>query len=321
MRAGAEPGDDASDASTAGAPASPLTDVGQLLDDAPAGIMITNAAGHCLNANRRWCELSTSEPQVLAGSGWIAAIHVDDRAGVRAAWRQTIENGIERSFDFRFARRDGGIVWLTAATVAILDGRGERVGCMCTIADVTRLKESERRLIELADHDDLTNLFGRRRFYQELDRYLAACDRYGWRGAVLALDVDGLKAINDTLGHAAGDRVLQQLAQRLRRRLRPSDAIGRIGGDEFSVLLPEIEPDDAASLARELGADLGLRDADGRVTGSTGVSVGLASIDGPESAASLMQRADRALYASRSQDGQGAARGRSVPAELPKRLP
>ena len=105
------------------------------------------------------------------------------------------------------------------------------------------------RLQLLADHDPLTGALNRRRFTEELDRWIAYSRRYGGRGAVLVIDVDRFKSINDAFGHAVGDQALARLAALLRERVRETDVVGRLGGDEFTVLLPRADTEQSVALA------------------------------------------------------------------------
>jgi diguanylate cyclase (GGDEF)-like protein len=118
--------------------------------------------------------------------------------------------------------------------------------------DLRDLRATTTRLRHLADHDALTGLLNRRRFEQELARHLAHARRYGPEGAVLVLDLDRFKPVNDTYGHAAGDRLLTRVACVLRERLRATDAVARLGGDEFAVLLPRGDRAGAVAVARSL---------------------------------------------------------------------
>lgn len=120
------------------------------------------------------------------------------------------------------------------------------------LRDISEQKRREAELAHLAHHDTLTGLFNRRRFQEELDSCLAHVRRYGTQGALLFIDVDGLKTINDTFGHQAGDAVLRDLAALLQAQLRQVDIIARLGGDEFAVLLSAPETQDALAVAERL---------------------------------------------------------------------
>ncbi len=109
------------------------------------------------------------------------------------------------------------------------------------LLDITERKRVEAHLQHMADHDPLTGLLNRRRFEQELDRHVAHAQRYGTEGAVIVLDVDRFKQVNDAYGHSTGDRVITSVARVLRRRLRTTDTLARLGGDEFAVLLPKAD--------------------------------------------------------------------------------
>ena len=127
----------------------------------------------------------------------------------------------------------------------------------------------EERLRHIADHDALTGLYNRRRFEQELDRHIVHGRRYGMDGALLVIDLDRFKQVNDGHGHSAGDRVLAAVASVLRARLRESDILARFGGDEFAVLMPHGGAAEAAELAnlvvnairREVATPAGALDA------------------------------------------------------------
>ncbi len=120
---------------------------------------------------------------------------------------------------------------------------------------IAKQREMQERLRQLADHDPLTGLCNRRRFTERLDEQLRYARRYGHSGAVLFLDLDSFKFINDSFGHPTGDRVLRRVAAAIAESIRSTDTAARLGGDEFAVLLPEIDEDGAMQVAEKvLGA-------------------------------------------------------------------
>jgi len=161
--------------------------------------------------------------------------------------------------------------------------------------------ERVRELRRQASHDSLTGLKNRRRFDEELDAELARSRRYGVTGAVLMLDLDHFKQVNDSLGHAAGDRVIAEVGDVLRSRARETDVLARLGGDEFAVILPRCDREQALAVAGELQTAIRerLESEDGapRIT----VSIGVAPFgtDTPAGSEAILARADTAMYAAK----------------------
>jgi diguanylate cyclase (GGDEF)-like protein/PAS domain S-box-containing protein len=181
-------------------------------------------------------------------------------------------------------------------------------GRVWSFRDVTERERIQSRLRQLAERDALTGLLNRRRFEEELSRHVAHAGRYGSDGAVLLLDLDDFKDVNDSLGHRTGDVLISSVAELLRARLRESDVLARLGGDEFAVLLPKGDVERARAVAESLLEEVRrhrtvFRGRRVRVTTSIGVAV----IRGGEqlSAEDLMVRADVAMYAAK-----GAGRDR-----------
>ena len=174
------------------------------------------------------------------------------------------------------------------------------VTALVASALTTERRRAEGRLRVLADHDAVTGVFNRRRFTEELERWIAYSRRYGGQGALLIIDVDHFKAINDTFGHAIGDQALARVGALLRERIRHTDIVGRLGGDEFAVLLPRADQQQAAALAaalldklRRQGAVTGLARSM-RIT----ISIGIAHF-GPGLALDplhVLRNADLAMY-------------------------
>jgi diguanylate cyclase (GGDEF)-like protein/PAS domain S-box-containing protein len=241
----------------------------------------------------------------------LATVHPADRAGVRRAREEAARTGRSYGIDFRVVLPDGGSRHLHEQAEVLAGPDGGRTRLSGTVQDVTDRREAEDQIRFLAYYDPLTRLPNRALFLERLSQALSGARRQKRPLAMMFLDVDRFKRINDTFGHAVGDRVLQEIADRLRRCLRSSDAItrvetlppgeavARLGGDEFIISLPEIaRGEDAAFIARRILDSLvqPFR-PDGReifVTASLGVS--LFPEDGGD-AETLVRSADAAMYA------------------------
>ena len=197
-----------------------------------------------------------------------------------------------------------GTWWLSAATTLVLCVLIWRVAAR--LSQYARQRDVlEAELQRLASQDALTGLLNRRRFDEELAAAAARVARNGERCAVLVMDFDRMKRVNDTLGHAAGDELLQSVGEILRTRIRASDAGARVGGDEFAILLSNTDEQPAAVLARDLlRAIAGCRVPTANGDAWTTVSIGIAALtaDDPLGAAA-MSRADDAMYSAKRRGG------------------
>lgn len=226
----------------------------------------------------------------------ITDITAADSLADQAETLRTLQREGEATFERVQVARDGGRVPVEIrASLADYDGR--RV-IIAVARDITERKEAEERIRYLADFDQLTGLPNRAQFTRRCEEELSRAARHGHRTALLFLDLDGFKAVNDTHGHATGDDLLKVVAERLTGALRRSDIAARQGGDEFVILLPEVDgPETAETVADKLIAEV---NAPVRVDGlelRVGVSIGiaLAPEDG-ETASDLQRHADAAMY-------------------------
>ncbi len=164
--------------------------------------------------------------------------------------------------------------------------------------DITARKKAELRLAWLADHDPLTALFNRRRFEQELEQAIASAKRYQHSGALLFFDLDQFKYVNDTSGHSAGDRLLKRLGESLPGLLREVDLLGRLGGDEFGVILSRSCPEEAVSVAKKILSHIqGMEFPEGERIHKVSASIGIAMFpEHSNDAQDLLARADLAMY-------------------------
>jgi diguanylate cyclase (GGDEF)-like protein/PAS domain S-box-containing protein len=196
-------------------------------------------------------------------------------------------------------RKDGTHVDVSLTVSPIRDARGNVVGASTIARDISDRLRYQEQLRHLAEHDALTGARNRRRFERDLADQIGRSRRYGEPAAVLMIDVDRFKQINDRYGHKAGDRALQGVAGALRQRLRESDVIARLGGDEFAVLLPYADASQASVIAADLRrriAELRI-DVDAEEPVRIAVSVGYATIGrNTTSDESVLAEADRAMY-------------------------
>jgi diguanylate cyclase (GGDEF)-like protein/PAS domain S-box-containing protein len=202
-------------------------------------------------------------------------------------------------YDTVHARKDGTEVDVSLTISPIRDRDGNVIGAATIARDISARLRYQEQLRFLAEHDSLTGARNRRRFERDVSDQIARARRYGEYGALLLLDVDLFKQINDTQGHKAGDRALKEIAAALRRRLRETDVIARIGGDEFAVLIPYAGADQAEALADDLRRVIRecKIDFDDGKRFSLSASVGVALIT-PDTVSdeSVLAEADRAMY-------------------------
>jgi diguanylate cyclase (GGDEF)-like protein/PAS domain S-box-containing protein len=236
---------------------------------------------------------------------WVKTMHPDDRERVLAESLHTDKTGEPFRTEYRQIAKDGSVVWLRDEADLVRDEKGKPLYWLGVQTDITERKTLEGELRRLAFYDRLTGLPNRQLFMDRLGQALERTRRArGRKAAVLFMDLDGFKFINDSLGHEAGDLLLVVVAERLRRCLRPEDTLSRFGGDEFVVLLEGIEnPDEAARVAKRITEEL--KDpfvVEGRelsVTISIGIAVGDAREKTPED---LLRDADIAMYWSKRRD-------------------
>lgn len=257
--------------------------------------------GRILVANAAMALLTGRSQAELEGLPFAQLLHHDDIPLFEDQIARVREGEIDTcSFEKRFEHADGHRVW-GLATVALANHRNGPMkdSLIVQVYDISERKHFVGQLEYFADHDPLTSLYNQRRFRIDIDRQLAYGRRHGGRGAVLMLDLDHFKTINDHYGHAAGDALIIAVAAALKGVSRETDVVARLGGDEFAILLPESSLADARTHALKVlqaiknvvvsGAGTGLR-----VDASCGLA-GFTADDG-QCADDVMINADLALY-------------------------
>ncbi|MEZ5120821.1 MAG: EAL domain-containing protein [Solirubrobacterales bacterium] len=268
-------------------------------EDAPIGMALTDRAMRILDVNQAFTDLLGRHHDELLDTSVIAYAHPDD-AGVLGENATTLLRGqtMRAHWEARFVHADGHVVWVDIHATALGDGTDGNDLFLAQVVDTTDQRRFEQQLRYLADHDPLTGLENRRAFGRAVDAHHAHVKRYGPGGALIVLDVDHFKAVNDTLGHHAGDELIMDIADILRGQVRESDRIARLGGDEFAVLLPQADAQQAAAVAAKLvDAVREHRRRPGGRVGATTISAGVALFDGSgDSGGQLLVDADLAMY-------------------------
>ena len=256
---------------------------------------IADATGHFVRINEAFTRVLGHHKDEFLARPFIEFVHPEDRDRTIDETRKLSELGHDTvGFENRYRAKDGTYHWLRWSATPVRGGK-----IYASARDVTRQKQLEAELETLASTDPLTGLRNRRAFERDAGRTLDHIVRYGRRAAVLMIDLDGFKAVNDRLGHQAGDAVLVRVATALRTGVRSTDIVGRLGGDEFAVFLAETSEAEARLVADKLRQRVA---ACGWKRGETELpisgSVGLAAFDvtSGEGLNDLLDRADRAMF-------------------------
>lgn len=271
----------------------------RLIADAPHGVIVLDHAGRVTRVNNALRAILSADPQTLVGQHFSTLASPED-ASLLSYLQEVLRVDGERLATADAVIRDarGEEVQVSLSGLVLHEQDGSDPLVLLNVVDISQRRKYENRLAHLADHDPLTGLVNRRRFDIELQRHLSHCRRYGATGALLLLDLDNFKQVNDTLGHNVGDQLIISTGELLTNGLRSTDIVARLGGDEFAILLPEVDQD-AAELVAE-GVVKRLRDytatLDGtrrRVTASVGVVTFKAAED---HAFDVLALADMTMY-------------------------
>lgn len=221
------------------------------VEHSSASVLITDIHGIIEYVNPAFCRLTGyGFDEAVGENPRILKVGDQNELFYKEMW-ETLLNGDEWRGEFHNRRKDGSYFWEMASIAPIKNRDGEITHFVAVKEDVTERRELRDRLEQMAQFDMLTGLPNRRMLLDRLAHLVAISKRSGQRFALLFVDLDGFKRINDTYGHEAGDRVLQTVAARLSACIRISDMAGRMGGDEFTVLLSTLSKDDDAGQVAE----------------------------------------------------------------------
>ena len=264
---------------------------------APIGMALVDTAGRLLRVNDALCRITgyTAEEVCARSFRDLSDPHDVDVDALQIV--ELLDGHIPRyQIEKRYRHAWGHLVWVLLSVSLVRDDEGRPLHLIAQVQDISERKELEGRLEHLVDHDFLTALFNGRRFEQALAQETKSAARYGGGGAVLLLDLDHFKAVNDQFGHKAGDDLLKTVAAALRGRIRETDVLARLGGDEFGIILPQVDAEQAEVVAEGIVKTLRrqtamLAEHQIPVTASVGVALfdGLTNVE-------ILAAADLAMY-------------------------
>jgi diguanylate cyclase (GGDEF)-like protein/PAS domain S-box-containing protein len=274
-----------------------------LANNGQALVWTAGLDGGCDYFNDLWLRFTGRTLEQEVGEGWVESVHPDDRSTCLETYRVAFARHEPFSMEYRLRNVNGEYRWFLDQGSPRFDTEGQFLGYVGHCLDITEAKHAEAEIERLAYHDALTGLPNRALFLDRLEQALAAARRNRHCGAVLFVDLDQFKRINDVHGHATGDAVLREVAKRLEYYLRHGDTVARLGGDEFVILLPDLAAslEDAGTLAMAVAQKIrGALEAPITIdrqeyvsSASIGITLFPKNSEGVED---LMREADTAMY-------------------------
>lgn len=271
-----------------------------MVETASEGVLETNAHELITFVNKTMADLLGRHPSEMIGRPVLEFYaEASTPQGRRSIERHRL--GVSDQAEYLLVAKDGSGVWVLMSSNPRRDLDGAYGGALAMVTDISERKRMEARLRYLADHDSLTGLSNRRRLIEKLEQSLADAARYDRCGAILMIDLDNFKILNDTRGHAAGDAMLKSVGEVLSARIRETDLAARLGGDEFAILLQQAGEEQARTVARDIHAQL----TEPPIVPPIPVSIGFTVFRGAQqlTADELLAAADSALYEAKHRGG------------------
>lgn len=272
----------------------------KLSSASPAGIFQMDKNGAIVYANQKCMEIVelTSDIDI---NQWAKKIHSDDKKNLFITWQKMLDTGDDFKIEFRFILKNNNIVSIISQAKALYND-GKIIGFVGSLLDISDLKVAQSKLEHMALYDPLTNIPNRLHFNNCLNIGVEKALQKNENIAVLFIDIDEFKRINDSLGHDVGDELLKTVAKRIQSSIRPTDIVARLGGDEFIVFISDLDNQDitdriAHQLLKALRKPIKINQYDVHISVSIGISIG--PNDGCDSKV-LMKNADLAMFQAKS---------------------
>lgn len=286
----------------------------QVFEQAPIGMALVALDGRLTRVNAALARMAGRPPHALLRMSVLDLVVPGDRDRLIQRARRALAGEVPGPTELRTARPDGRLTWVRVSSTIVRDDHGTPLHGIAHLEDVTEQRLLREELEHRARHDVLTDALNRDGFAVHARRAVAD----GVPVGVVAVDLDGFKRVNDDLGHAAGDELLVAVTARLRGTVKSTDAVARFGGDEFVLLLTDVDPARLAEVAERvrqaLGQPFALRNGTATVTGSIGTSM----LGPGEQVEAAMARADAAAYRAKRRGGDGVHRDGDGPHRDPR---
>ncbi len=267
----------------------------------PIGVALIDREGQIRQSNEALARMLKVKESFLQGRTITSLTHPDDRGVDLALWNQ-LHGGFAASAtaEKRLLSPRGDTVWVQNALAVVRDDSGEITSFVAQFLDITEKQQVHAALEVMAHKDPLTDLKNRRAVLEQMQKVLSHPPRTGWRLGVLYCDLDHFKRVNDVHGHAVGDELLVEVARRIQGALREGDTVGRLGGDEFLVLLTQVHGEESAlHVAKKIRTAVHRPFATSGVSLTPSLSMGAAIADTGDDPDEVIAKADRALYAAK----------------------
>jgi diguanylate cyclase (GGDEF)-like protein/PAS domain S-box-containing protein len=269
-----------------------------LFSESPAGQILSSSDRKIVAVNRAFCEMTGYTELEILQNGWDAITPPDDQVGIFAAFERLWSGELNAlQMERRYLRKDGSSLWGQVSVARVPDDSGRARYVIDQVQNVSDRKQAQQALEHQALHDALTGLPNRVLARDRLDQAILLARRQQTRVALLIIDLDHFKEVNDTFGHQAGDQLLRQVGERFMAELRETDTVARLGGDEFAIVLLAADADAAGMVAVKLLAALERPFIVEAQALDVGASIGIAVYpDHADTADTMLRRADIAMY-------------------------